>query len=102
MQDPGGKQSKKALFSHTYRHNIRRRYRVINDADIIQQDLEKLYTWQESNNTKFNSTKFQVLQFGNDKCKNDYNYFSPNMENPVIPTDYTKDLGVYIDDRLNY
>ena len=61
-----------------------------------------MYRWQEANNMEFNSTKFQVLHFGNKKPSLDYNYFSPNYDNPIIPSSNVKDLGVYIDSDFSY
>ena len=69
---------------------------------VMQTGLEHLYRWQEENNMEFNSTKFQVLQFGSNKVSKEYNYFSPGWENPIIPSDSVKDLGVHIDNDFSY
>ena len=37
------------------------------DVESLQNDLNKIYTWQESNNMKFNGKKFQVLRYGKKK-----------------------------------
>ena len=43
------------------------------DAQKLQDSLEALYDWQTNNNMEFNTTKFQVLQFGNKETKLKYN-----------------------------
>ena len=37
------------------------------DAENLQKDLNKIYTWQKTNNMEFNSKKFQVLRYGKNK-----------------------------------
>ena len=34
------------------------------DVDKMQDNLEKLFDWQDKNNMKFNGKKFQVLRYG--------------------------------------
>ena len=36
-------------------------------VEILQDDLEKLYFWQEQNNMKFNGSKFEVIRYGTNK-----------------------------------
>ena len=68
----------------------------------MQESLDEMYKWQEMNNMEFNSTKFQVLHFGKRKIYQEYNYFNPNYESPIIPSHSVKDLGVYIDSDFSY
>ena len=34
------------------------------DCDDLQADLENIYKWADTNNMKFNSKKFQYINFG--------------------------------------
>ena len=38
--------------------------KILTEEDVInvQENLDQLYKWQESNNMKFNGTKFQVVR----------------------------------------
>ena len=60
----------------------------------LQQDLETIYQWTETNNMMFNSTKFQRLQYSAIRDEdNNAVYFSPGNE-PIETTPNVKDLGV--------
>ena len=72
------------------------------DAMKLQESLEAMYEWQYDNNMEFNSTKFQVLQFGKKDTKLNYNYMTPEAGGPIIPSNTVKDLGIYIDDDFTY
>ena len=37
------------------------------DGTTLQEDLNKLYDWQETNNMEFNGSKFEVLKCGSIK-----------------------------------
>ena len=47
------------------------------DVESLQSDLDRVYEWADSNNMKFNSTKFEVLRYGkNEEMKCGTMYFS--------------------------
>ena len=71
--------------------------RTINDANKLQESLDILYKWQDDSNMAFNATKFQVIQFGKCSFKTEYNYFTPDWNSPIIPSENVRDLGVQID-----
>jgi hypothetical protein len=67
----------------------------IADAEALQEDLEKIYSWQRSSNSEFNVDKFEVLQYGpNQELKMTYNYLTPDATDVIEAKDATKDLGV--------
>ena len=68
------------------------------DAQKLQDCLDKLYKWQLENNMSFNAEKFLLLQFGkNNDLKIQYNYMTPNCDSNILPTDNVRDLGVQVD-----
>ena len=50
------------LNSQLYRFSI-----SYEDVESLQDDLEKLYSWQTHNNMVFNGKKFEMLRYGKDK-----------------------------------
>ena len=36
------------------------------DVELLQAELNKLYTWGKRNNMEFNGKKFQVIRYGKD------------------------------------
>ena len=64
------------------------------DAQLLQDDLDKVYNWAEENNMLFNSKKFELLQYGpNTDLKSSTTYKS-NTGHPIATKDSIKDLGV--------
>ena len=52
------------------------------DVKTLQEDLYRLYCWQEKNNLKFNESKFQLLRYGPyEDIKENSLYFTANMDN---------------------
>ena len=43
---------------------IKEKIETEEDVEKMQENLEKLYTWQTDNKMKFNGKKFQVLRYG--------------------------------------
>ena len=64
--------------------------------ESLQEDLEILYKWQEDNNMKFNSTKFENLSYGkNEDLKNNTDFLTPNAENKIKRKESLRDLRDY-------
>ena len=74
-----------------------RLYSAINsvtDCDDLQADLENIYKWADTNNMKFNSKKFQYINFGVHPEDKDSNvYVGPDL-NLINASKTVKDLGV--------
>jgi hypothetical protein len=69
--------------------------RTMADAEVLQDDLDNIYTWQKTSNTKFNADKFEVLQYGPlSELKTTYNYLTPEADDIIETKDAVKDLGV--------
>ena len=70
-------------------------YSAINspaDCDSLQYDLSNVYKWAESNNMKFNSIKFQYINFTVSPQCNTSNVYVSADSNLIDHT--VKDLGV--------
>ena len=71
----------------------------LDDVESLQSELEKLYTWQDLNNMKFNGKKFEVLRYGtNEELKQSSNYLTPDAENMIEVKETLRDLGVQMTD----
>ena len=78
---------------------------VMNPTDVeeLQEDLEKLYQWQERNNMAFNSNKFEVLKYGwNQEIQDSTDYLTPNSENLIERKECVRDLGIQICDDAEF
>ena len=65
------------------------------DMETLQEDLDKLYKWQEDNNMIFNGTKFENLKYGhNEDLKNTFNFLTPHEEDIIESKNYVRDLGI--------
>ena len=68
-----------------------------NDVITLQNELEKLYNWGDTNNCVFNELKFMCLKYGkNRELSNNTLYFTPNMNTVVEEVSYCRDLGIQI------
>ncbi|CAM4378502.1 unnamed protein product [Caretta caretta] len=66
------------------------------DWDIIQEDLDNLVNWSNSNRMKFNSEKCKVMHLG----INNKNFSYKLRMHQLEVTEEEKDLGVLVDHRM--
>ncbi|CAM5076373.1 unnamed protein product [Eretmochelys imbricata] len=66
------------------------------DRDIIQEDLDDLVNWSNSNRMKFNSEKYKDMHLGINNKNFSYNLGTHQLE----VTEEEKDLGVLVDHRM--
>ena len=60
----------------------------------MQQDLETIYQWSETNNMQFNANKFECMRYGtNEQIKASTSYFS-NSGSIIETKDSVTDLGI--------
>ena len=65
------------------------------EVECLQEDLDKIYSWQSENNMEFNSKKFLVLRYGkNNTLKETTEYFTGEMELIIEEVESCNDLGV--------
>ena len=76
-----------------------------NDFNILQNDLNKIYTWAKVNNMQFNGAKFEHLRYGtsDNGLKELFTscYMSPELECIKVSSD-VKDLGVILSSSANF
>ena len=71
-----------------------------NDRDTLQRDLEKLTEWSETWLLKFHPDKCKFLHIGKHDPPPDHEY--KLMGNRLQQVHQEKDIGVIIDDKLNF
>ena len=73
------------------------------DVELLQKDLDQMYSWASANNMKFNGTKFQLMRFGeNDDLKDNTLYFTEEMKEVIERFEIVKDLGVIMNESANF
>ena len=73
------------------------------DVEYLQENLDKIYNWKEMNNMQFNADKFELPRVGkNEVLKEETNYFSDDFKELIERKDSVKDLGVIIQEDLNF
>ena len=78
-------------------------YRLINsleDAEILQKDLNTLQAWEKANKMEFHPDKCQVLRITNKRFPILYDYHIHNTPLQIVKS--AKYLGVIIDSKLNW
>ena len=72
------------------------------DCQILQQSLNKVYEWADTNNMKFNITKFNLLRYGpNEDLKRNTSYKNSDDED-IQEEKSVKDLGVQMSNDLTF
>ncbi|CAM4576074.1 unnamed protein product [Caretta caretta] len=67
------------------------------DRDIIQEDLDDLVNWSNSNRMKFNSEKCKIMNLGINNKNFCYKLGTHHLE----VTEEEKDLGILVDHRMS-
>ena len=82
---------------------LKRAIKSESDIESLQNYLETMYSWADSNNMIFNESKFQVKRYGkNHDIKDDTLYFTDKMDNIIERFDKVKYLGVILNDEGNF
>ena len=72
------------------------------DVEHMQEDLDRVYTWAENNNMKFNSDKFELLRYGkNQELKDNTIYFSAD-DNLIEEKEVLRDLGIMMNNAATF
>ena len=73
------------------------------DVTKLQENLDKIYEWERSNNMKFNGEKFQLMRYGKDTdLKQNTLYFTGEMAHVIEQVENCRDLGVTMQDDAKF
>ena len=72
------------------------------DVQKLQDDLNRVYKWQEDNNMVFNSKKFELLRYGRNKTFKNSNYTKPDKNDKIEVKHVVRDLGVMMNDEADF
>ena len=84
------------------------------DTSTLQQNLDKIINWSKVNNMELNKDKFEFISHkintDNNNLKllkvlplyNEYSIYNTSNQHSISPSDYVKDLGITIDNKLNW
>ena len=61
-----------------------------------------MFEWTQKWLLKFNEQKCKMLHLGNNNTKNEYFIGTGDQRIPLEKSDLEKDLGIYIDENLNF
>ena len=64
------------------------------DVSNLQLDLDEIYKWADDNNMKLNSSKFELLHYGNKNFTNESYSYIDSTGKIITPQESVKDLGV--------
>ena len=76
--------------------------RSSDDAKLLQEDLEKVYSWARDNNMVLNSSKFELLHYENKKLPNVSSNYLSSTGDVIDPSDRVKDLGVIMSNDCSF
>ena len=69
---------------------------------MIQNDLQKLYKWADTNNMKFNANKFELLRYGKEQeIKSVTTYKSYNDSN-IDDKEQVRDQGITMSNTATF
>ena len=72
------------------------------DVNQLQKAINEMFEWTEKWLLRFNKDKCKILHLGTKNPKNDYFIGSEGQQIPLEKTELEKDLGVYVDENLNF
>ena len=82
---------------------VKANVRTPEDVELLQEDLDKIYSWERRNNMQFNGGKFLVLRYGkNQELKENTIYFTGEMEETITGVNQCRDLGVIMQDDASF
>ena len=94
--------------------SIKKIYKYVDDTKVVsstknledtiklQESLDQIYDWQKKNNMLFNGGKFVRITSGPNQELKHIPLFTPEYSDIIQWKEFTKDLGILIDDKINY
>ena len=81
---------------------IKKVIKTEDDSTKLQEELNKLYDWEKTNNMEFNGSKFEVLKCGSKKTlKENTKYYSPDNKE-IDEKESLRDLGIIMNNEANF
>ena len=75
----------------------------LEDVERLQDSLNVLYDWQQTNNMQWNGSKFVAVRMGpRVHLKTDTLLFTPDYSDPIEVKGNTRDLGVLVDSEADF
>ena len=102
IADIGDDVTDSTLASYADDSKLRKKIKIENDGQKLQNDLNKVFNWTDNNLMKFNLSKFEILRVGKQQhLKEKIKYTSPDNEK-IPESDMVKDLGVIFNKEGNF
>ena len=74
----------------------------VNDASLLQDDLNSIYQWSRTNNMVFNDVKFELLRYGNNEDVKRNTAYNSSNENVIEEHQSVKDFGVTMSNNCKF
>ena len=74
----------------------------IQDAEMLQEDLNQVYRWAEHNNMEFNASKFELLRYGNDQHLKEITSYTTAAGDEIKEETHVRDLGITMNNKATF
>ena len=81
---------------------LKKNIKNVDDIEKLQDDINKVYEWQENNNLLFNAKKFELLGHGKNQILKSSIYPKPNGLDVIEEMDVVRDLGVMMNNKADF
>ena len=72
------------------------------DIIALQDDVDRLYSWADTNHMRWNHLMFQMIRLGNNTIRGETNVFTPIQTEVIVIKDTVQDLDILVDDGMSY
>ena len=69
---------------------------------MLQNDLHKLYKWADTNNMKFNTNKFELLQYGKEQEIKSATTYKSYGDSHIDDKEQVRDLGIMMSNTATF
>ena len=82
---------------------VKSKIKTSTDVEHLQEDLDRIYLWERTNNMRFNGGKFLILRYGKDQdMKESTIYFTGEMLDVISQVNQCRDLGITMQDDASF
>ena len=74
----------------------------VEDTQLLQEDINQVFSWAEENNMEFNEEKFQLIRYGTHEDIKNQTKYETKSRNIIEKANEVKDLGVIMTDDLSF